>query len=231
MARKSAATLSFPAILDRLAHIYSCDAPRAGALMLVLWENIGYLIDDSRREELLREFGQRIGLVAARIARAPDALLLDIARRGGMQPETRVERWRRIADIILSECSGDLDARLRELPVVRAHKLLKKFPSIGDPGADKILLFCGLDARPALDSNGLRMLVRLGFIEAGASYAASYKSAIAFIAEASGGDRNRLVSAYLLLREHGRMLCKRSAPHCTACPLDGACAHAPAKGL
>jgi endonuclease III len=219
------------AILDRLVHIYSFDAPPSSAFALILSENIGYLIDDARRDALLREFGLRIGFDAARIARAPDAALREIARRGGMRPETRVERWRRIAEIILAECGGDLDGHLRKLPAARARKLLKQFPAIGDPGADKILLFAGLDPRPALDSNGLRVLVRLGLVEAAASYAASYRAALACVAAAMGSDRDRLVSAYMLLREHGRTLCKRSAPHCTACPLDPLCAHAPAKGL
>jgi endonuclease-3 len=231
MARSSAATPSLPTILDRLARIYSFDPPPSSAFALILFENIGYLIDDAQRDKLFREFGQRIGFDAARIARAPDAALLDIARRGGMRPETRVERWRRIADIILQECGGDLDAHLRELPVAGARKLLKQFPAIGDPGTDKILLFSGLDPRPALDSNGLRVLVRLGLVEAAASYAGNYRAAIACLAAALAHDRDRLIAAYMLLREHGRELCKRTAPHCTACPLDPLCAHAPAKGL
>ena len=136
-----------------------------------------------------------------------------------------------MAEIIFAECDGDLDAHLRKIPVAGARKLLKQFPAIGDPGADKIMLFCGLDPRPALDSNGLRVLVRLGLIEAAGSYAASYRAAIACVAAAFQRDRERLVSAFMLLREHGRALCKRAAPHCTACPLDPLCAHIPAKGL
>lgn len=229
MARKSGTAL--PEILDRLAGVYSFAPPSGNAFALILHENIGYLIDDARRDALMSELEQRVGFDAAKIAGAPDELLLDIARRGGMQPQTRVERWRRIAEITLEECGGDLDAYLRSVPVARARKLLKEFPAIGDPGADKILLFCGLDARPALESNGLRVLARLGLVEAGASYAATYKAAIASLSEALAHDRGRLVSAYLLLREHGRALCKRTAPHCTACPLDVCCAHAPAKGL
>ncbi|MGH6879123.1 MAG: hypothetical protein ACREHV_17325 [Rhizomicrobium sp.] len=86
------------AILERLARIHSYERRPADALGLILWENIGYLIDDARRETLLAEFGARVGFGAAEIARAPHALLLDIARRGGMRPETRVERWLRVTD-------------------------------------------------------------------------------------------------------------------------------------
>jgi endonuclease-3 len=229
--RSSAKTGSLAAILDRLERLYSFEAPPASAFKLILTENIGYLIDDARREDLVREFGQRVGFDAASIAEACDEVLLDIAERGGMQPKIRVERWRRMAEIILAECSGDLDARLRGLPAARARKLLKTFPAIGDPGADKIFLFCGFDIRPALESNGLRVLVRLGLIEAAASYATSYRAATSCLAAAFAGDRDRLISAFLLLREHGRALCKRSAPQCMACPLDALCAHAPAKGF
>jgi endonuclease-3 len=186
---------SLVAILEHLSRIHSFEEPPTDALGLILRENIGYLIDDRRRDELFGEFGRRVGLDPAKFARAPDALLLDIARRGGMRPATRVERWRRIAEIVLSECSGNLDSRLRALPIAKARALLKRFPSIGDPGADRILLFCGLDARPALDSNGLRVLVRLGLVTAGASYAATYRVAMAHVAAAFPRDRDRLISA------------------------------------
>jgi endonuclease-3 len=51
-----------------------------------------------------------------------------------------------------------------ELPP-KAKKLLMRFPMIGEPGAEKILLFCGALAVLALESNGLRVLVRVGVAE------------------------------------------------------------------
>ena len=218
-------------LIADLSRHYSFQAPLSDPLSLILWENIGYLIDDARRQALFDEFRSRIGIHAEKIARAPHALLLDIARRGGMRPETRVERWRRIAEIVLDICGGDLSAALRAMPVSRARTLLKQFPSIGDPGADRILLFCRIDARPSLDSNGLRTLVRLGFVVPGVSYAATYRAAIACFDRTGPRRADWLISAYMLLREHGRSLCKRTAPLCLACPLDKACAHAPAAGL
>ncbi|HEX3665406.1 MAG TPA: hypothetical protein VHU23_09255 [Rhizomicrobium sp.] len=231
MGSKSATALSLSFVLGRLAPIHAVPAPRASAFALIVHENIGYLIDDLRREQLFQEFESRIGLDAEKIIRAPDSLLMDIARRGGMRPDTRLERWRRIAEIVLTDCGGNLDAHLRSLPISHARKLLKKFPAIGDPGADRILLFSGLDARPALESNGLRVLVRLGLVGAANAYAASHRAAIGYLAHASAPDRRQYVSAYMLLREHGRAVCKRTGPHCMACPLDTICEHAPAKGL
>ncbi|MFX8879625.1 hypothetical protein ABTM72_20090, partial [Acinetobacter baumannii] len=81
------------------------------------------------------------------------------AERGGMRPDVRVERWRSIARITL-EAGGDLRAALAALPLVKARALLKRFPTIADPGADKVLLFSGVAPRPCLESNGLRVFCR-----------------------------------------------------------------------
>jgi len=148
-----------------------------------------------------------------------------------MNPETRVERWREIAGIVARECGGDLAAFLRGLPPAKARSFLKRFPAIGDSAADRILLFCDLDARPSVDSNGLRVLVRLGLAPLATSYAATYKAAVAATAQNAVRGRDWLMACHTLLREHGRTLCKRNNPRCIACPLDSICAHAPAKGL
>jgi adenine-specific DNA glycosylase len=166
-----------------------------------------------------------------RIAAADDATLMAIAEQGGMRPAERVERWRTIARIVNDDCAGDLGVALAALPPARARALLKRFPSIGDPGADKVLLFSGADVRPALDSNGLRALARLGIVEEGPSYSASYKAAVAALSGHGRPDRAWLMDAYALLREHGKTLCRRSAPQCLPCPLDAVCAHIAAAHL
>jgi len=200
--------------------------PATDPLALIIWENIGYLIDDERRQVLFDEFANRVGLTADLIDQADDAVLLDIANRGGMRPETRVQRWRTIARISLEACGGDLAAALSARSLAGARRLLKTFPVIGDPGADKVLLFSGIADQPCLESNGLRVLARMGFITERPSYAASYRLAINVLKAEGLGARNQLTDAYCLLRQHGRILCRRGEPLCTACPLDADCAHA-----
>jgi endonuclease-3 len=192
---------------------------------LILWENMGALIPDARRAALFEEFGRKVGFEPGRILIADPEILLAIAKGGGMRPETRVERWLNSAAIVVEKCGGDLAATLRALPVAKARALLKSFPVIGDPGADKILLFAGIDPRPSMDPNGLRSLVRLGFFAQQSSYAGSYKAAIALLSAKGKGDRQWLSEAYLRLRAHGKILCRRGAPLCQACPLDAVCAH------
>jgi endonuclease III len=200
-------------------------------LGMILWENIGYLIDDDRRRELFDLFEGSVGLDPAAIGAADDAALMPIAKRGGMRPETRMERWRTIARIVQERCDGDLEGTLRALPLPRARTLLKRFPVIGDPGADKILLFSGVAVRPSLESNGLRALARLGFFKEQASYERSYTAAIGVLTAGGRPERDWLVDAYRLLRELGKTTCRRGEPICTACPLDPVCAHAAVSAL
>ena len=194
---------------------------------MILWENIGYLVDDDRRRRLFDAFASEIGLSIEAIDRASDAALLARAKLGGMRPETRVQRWREIARLIREKAGGDLAAALNSLPLPKARALLKAFPVIADPGADKVLLFSGVAPRPSLESNGLRVLIRLGYCTEQKSYDASYRMGVAVLTAAGLGDRAGLMDAYLLLREHGKTLCRRSEPLCMACPLSETCLRQP----
>jgi endonuclease-3 len=215
------------AVVAELAALYLQPPALSDPLALILWENVGYLIDDERRAALFAEFAERVGLSAAAIDRADGKLLLELASRGGMRPDVRVDRFRAIARLVLDRATGDLAAALARLPPAKAKTLLRAFPMIGGPGADKILLFAGLSLAPSLESNGLRVLARLGLIEASENYAAFYRSGVELLRRDGRAERDWLVAAYGLLREHGRSLCRRSEPSCLACPLDGACAHVP----
>jgi endonuclease-3 len=217
--------------IEMLRARFQVEAPSTDPLELIVWENVGYLVDDQRRAALFEAFEAATGCDPVRIASADHQVLFEIASRGGMRPQTRVERWRSIAQIVLDAGGGDLAGKLRGLPIAQARALLKRFPSIGTPGADKILLFSGLAVQPSLESNGLRALARLGFIEPQRSYDATYKAGVRVLAEEGRLERDWLVDAYLLLPQLGKTVCLRSGPICVACPLDPVCAHAPALGL
>ena len=166
-------------VVAALAGRYPIPTLPADPFQLILWENIGYLVDDERRRRLFDAFEAQVGLDPQAILGADPALLLRLAQAGGMRPETRVDRWRAIADIGTETL--DFAASLRGLPLKAARTQLKRFPTIADPGADKILLLSGVAAVPALDSNGLRALARLGFFAEAPSYDRSYKAAIAVL--------------------------------------------------
>lgn len=219
--------LSFAKTMVRLKKLHGelLPPPAKGPFEHVMWENACYLLTDERRQEVFEALRRQVGLEASKIDAAADSVLLPIATRGGMRPETRVFRWREIARIALSQFDGNLDAIL-ERPYAEAKRALKQFPAIGDPGAEKILLFCGMASGLPLESNGLRVLTRMGWGRAQKDYGRMYRSVMDDLEPGLPRKAEQLAEAHLLLREHGKTLCKDKSPACSECPLANACDYA-----
>ncbi len=188
----------------------------------VLWENVAYLVDDARRAEVYRALEKRTALDPGRIARLSDEALEALIARGGMRPADRVRKVRACVDIARELGGGDLTQVLK-LPLPKARAALKRFPGIGAPGADKILLLCGAGEQLALDSNGLRVLQRLGHGTTQGAYAAQYRAVLADVAGELPARPAALARAHLLLRAHGQTVCRSTTPECGACPLADRC--------
>ncbi len=211
-------------ILDRLETLYGPPRPPSitDPFEMILYENVAYLVSDERRDAAFRALGDRIGLTASRILSASPKELLYVAKLGGMLPEQRVAKLLRCAQIAQERFQGDLQTVLK-MPAPQAKKSLKLFPGVGEPGAEKILLFSG--ARPvlALESNGLRTLLRLGYGAEQKNYAATYRTVLEAVTDQIQQDCGWLIRAHQLLRRHGQELCKRSQPICGSCPLTSGC--------
>jgi endonuclease III len=188
----------------------------------VLWENVAYLVDDERRGRAFRALAELTRCDPRRIAEASAESLLAVTVLGGMHPEARVDRLKEIAALALELGGGSLESLLL-LPPAQAAKALARFPSIGAPGAQKILMACGAGEALALESNGLRVLLRLGFGQESQNYAASYRSVQQALAGELPARPAERLAAHQLLRAHGQALCKRTSPDCDACPLAARC--------
>jgi endonuclease-3 len=199
--------------------------PLSDPFELIIWENIAYLVDDDRRAAAFTSLSREVGLRPVDIMAASKAQLTEFTQPGGIHAELRAQRLKESAQIVLVEFGGDLASAL-SLPLKKAMNALKKFPSIGEPGAEKILLFTRSYPVLALDSNGLRVLLRLGFGEEKKSYSASYRSVKEAIAGQVNDDFDFLISAHLLLKQHGQETCKRNNPHCDECVLSKDCKYA-----
>src|ERR1041385_8951245 len=200
--------------------------PARGPFELVMWENACYLLPDTRRAEVIEAVKRQVGMTATAISKAPMEVLPPLATMGGMRPETRVFRWQEIARITLTQFAGDLD-QILAWPYAKAKKALKQFPNIGDPGAEKILMFCGMAEGLPLESNGLRVLTRVGWGRVHLkNYGAMYRSVQDAIAAEVPKGAQALAKAHLLLREHGKTLCKDARPMCFECPVKKDCAFA-----
>ena len=198
--------------------------PKSDPFELILWENVAYLLSDERREAAFEALRERVGLTPKQILAAPGATLLEIAKMGGMRPEVRVERLRTIARITLDKFQGDLRKALK-LPLKEAKKALRLYPNIGEPGAEKILLFSKSYAVLGLDSNGLRVLHRIGYGQECKNYSATYHSVEEAVAGEIGHACGPLIQANQLLRRHGQERCKLNAPLCRICPVTDLCAY------
>jgi endonuclease III len=190
---------------------------------LLLWEYVAYLADDETRAAAFAELKATVGLRPADVAAAPLAVLSAVARLGGpIAVAQRATRMRDVAVTVRDTWSGSLRGVLR-LPYAQARRALKAFPSIGPPGADKILLLAG--ARPilALDSNALRVLLRLGYGREHKNYATSYASAQEAAMDELPSTVAALRQAFVLLRRHGQALCRRNHPSCPICPVRSSC--------
>ena len=211
-------------LISRLAKEYGEPelTPAHGPFELGMCENACYLLPDDRRARVFRLLSAEVGLSAAAIAAASDEVLLPLAKLGGMRPEVRVFRWREIARITQTQFGGNLD-QILEGSVKDAKKALKGFPNIGDPGAEKILMFCGMGVGLPLESNGLRVLVRVGYGREQKDYGRMYRSAQEALAGEVPRSADACARAFTLLREHGKEICKASEQKCFRCPALDVC--------
>jgi endonuclease III len=210
----------------RTAHGPPRDPPPRTAFEWIVWDNVAYLADDATRALAFADLRARVGLTPAAIADAEQADL-EAATSHGMLPARFAEKLRAAAQRTLDEHGGDLDAAVRaafaESPA-RALRLLGAYPGVGQPGAERILLFLGLLPVLALDSNGLRVLVRLGAAPELKSYGATYH-AVRDVVDAAGAVPLPLLrELHLLLQTHGRTICRRTVPECPVCALRTECA-------
>ena len=214
-------------VLDRLElHYGQLEAgwPIDPYQFLVWWYS-GYPASDAACGKGWTSLANRIGTEPRQILAASSTELASALEAGGMFPELRSVRLMELAARVQNEFGGDLRSGLTG-PIARARKVLKTFPGIGDPGADRILLFAGLAPVAAVPSNVVHVLIRiLGGPEA-LSYGAAYKKAQQAISANVAENLEARARAYLLLKRHGQEVCKRTKPRCQGCPVNFVCAYA-----
>ena len=181
------------------------------------------MASDPERLAAFRLLEDRVGTTPMAILSAPITTLRAVTRRGGsIAVAQRAERLRIVAERVLDKWAGNLRPVLR-LPFADARRELAKYPAIGEPGAERILMLCGSHPVLGLDSNGLRVLQRLGYGREFPQWAKSYRVSQAAAERELPATAATRRAASLLLRRHGQTLCRRSAPRCGECPLQPDC--------
>jgi endonuclease III len=226
--RRALASPRVPRPRSRLQRLLALLAPTARAAETalpprdpwhaILWENVAYLCTDVQRAQAFAALDAATGLDARVIARVPDEVLLAATSHGKMAAQ-RVAKLRECAQLFADV--GDPRA-LVQLPLPKALTALARFPGIGRPGAERLLLFAGAAPLLALESNGLRALLRLGYGTEAKSYAASYRSAQQAAAAELPETTDARAGLYATMRAHGRATC-RATPLCAQCAVAGDC--------
>jgi endonuclease III len=202
--------------------------PRPGGpedpYLFLIWWQCGYPPSEERCTRGWQALQAAVGSSPRALRAARPAQLARALKAGGMVPELRATRIRAITRTVEEELGGDLRAALEQRSVTEARKLLKRFPGIGAPGADRILLFAGITPVAAVPSSCPQVLVRVLKGTESAKYAATYAQARALIEQQVAATLAARRRAYLLLQRHGRELCKARKPLCAQCPISGACA-------
>jgi endonuclease III len=229
------------AVLNRMEQLYGpqkAAGPR-DPYEMILFVNCGYPATDASCSKGFEALKREVGLKPDEILAAPKAKLAKLMRLGGIVAELRAKRLKDIARMVQTEFAGDLRVALKTRMqeekkepgsgIRAAKKELQNFPVIGEPGAEKILLFSKLAPVAAVPSAAVGVPMRIYFGGDGKNYAADYRRA----REALSADlpetfptRQR---AYLLLKKHGQEICKRTRPKCEVCPVTGQCAYFQAK--
>ena len=213
-------------VLDRLEAQHGAQEPDwpVDPYDFLIWWHCGYPASDERCARGWSALKKSIGIEPERILKATQTKLAEALKAGGMVPELRAMHVQQIAEGVMKEFEGDLRQGLKG-DVSELRKRLKRFPGIADPGADRILLFAKIKAIAAVPSNCPQVLVRIQLGLEREDYGVSYREAQSLI---SGEVPEKFVPrqrAYLLLKQHGQSICKRSNPKCSECVLIEHCAY------
>lgn len=221
--------VEIPGLIDALRAHYGAPAPppTTDPFELILWENVAYLAPPARRLAAFRMLQADVGTTPRALLAASDAALERVTGHGILKTKFAA-KLRECAKIVTEDFGGELRPVVFG-PLAAAKKALRRFPGIGEPGAEKILLFAGAHALLAPESNALRVLARVGLIDEEPSYARMYAAARK-VSQDIGTDLAVMREAHGLLQHHGMTLCKRSEPICAPCPLAASCATLAALG-
>ncbi|HMG88367.1 MAG TPA: hypothetical protein VK574_21735 [Terracidiphilus sp.] len=218
--------LSVPSLLDKLEASYGAQKPcwPVEPYEFLIWWHCGYPASDVTCTKGWTALKKEVGVEPRQILNATQAKLAHALKAGGMVPEVRAMRLQQIAERVENEFGGDLrNAFVGRIEDVR--KKLKKFPGIAEPGADRILLFGKIAPVAAVPSNCPHVLVRVQLGLERENYSVTYGEAQSLIEAEIPKQFHPRQRAYLLLKEHGQTLCKRTKPKCQECPVSSHCAY------
>ena len=218
--------LTIPKLLDKLEQFYGEQKPcwPVDPYEFIVWWQCGYPASDATCTKGWDKLKREVGIEPHNLLAAATRQVASALKPGGMLPELRAMRVIETAMLVMDRFGGDLRAALTG-PLAAARKTLKRFPGIADSGTDRILLFAGIAPIAAVPSNATQVLVRVLTGQESENYVANYRQAQQAIEAEVPKTIDARTRAYLLVKQHGQEICKRTKPKCEECPISSNCAY------
>lgn len=201
---------------------------------MIVFLNCGYPSSDAKCAKGFEALKREVGVETKKVLAVFKPNLAKTMRPSVIMPSVCAERLKEIACKVRDEFKGNLASALKqrlregkepEKGLKAAKKVLQEFPVIGEPSAEKILLFSGLAPVAAVPSAFVEVPIRLFVGKPGKNYAADYKAAREILDSGLPQTFEARQRAYLLLKKHGLEICKRTKPKCEVCPLTQHCVY------
>jgi endonuclease III len=203
--------------LASLARFYGLlPTPPRDPFILFVWEVLSVHTTPAKRDAALAALKRLRALTPDAMWQTPQEKLEQAVVLTGPYLERRVSALR--AGGALFRRSPGLSAVLRG-PLPAARRSLKRFPQLGEGGAQRMLLFAADHAVLPVDARVNRVGRRLGYGTARGDFRKSARSVQQAISRELPPNVESFRRAFLYLSHHGAVTCTEADPHCHVCPL------------
>ena len=207
--------------LARLQKFYGAlPTPPRDPFILFVWEVLSVHSTPRKRDAALAALKRIRALTPDAMWRAPKKKIEECVAVAGPYLDQRLERLR--AGVELFRKTPALNAIIRG-PLPAARRALKPFPTLGEGGASRMLLFAADHPVLPVDARVSRVARRLGYGEELTDFKKTAKSVQAAVAPELPQELDAYRRAYILLSHHGAATCTEADPHCGICPLVADC--------
>jgi len=208
-------------LLARLSTFYGAlPAPPSDPFILFVWEVLSVHSTPRKRDAALAALRRIRALTPEAMWRAPQKKLEECVAIAGPYLEQRLGRLRTGVDLFRR--TPALSAVIRG-PLPAARRALKPFPTLGEGGAARMLLFAAGHPLLPVDARVSRVARRLGYGEELPDFRKTSKSVQAAVAPELPAELEAYRRAYILLSHHGAATCTEADPHCSICPVIQEC--------
>jgi endonuclease-3 len=208
-------------LLTRLRKFYGAlPSPPSDPFTLFAWEVLSVHSTPRKRDAALAALKRARALTPDAMWHTPQKKLEESVALAGPYAEQRLRALRTGVDLFRR--SPDLPALIRG-SLQTARRALKPFPTLGEGGAHRMLLFAAEHAILPVDARVSRVGRRLGYGEQYSDFKKTSRSVQAAIAPELPLVVDVYRRAYVYLSHHGATTCTEADPHCNVCPLVDDC--------